>query len=155
MKTKNLINEAVKTQILENAPVLVAFHDVRHHILWANKAYRQATQASLQQLRTRKCYSNLGLSRPCRNCPVTRALKTGKSAEAELTPETQDHWPESQGAWLSKAIPIRNKEGTVIGAVEVAFNISRRRKAEHYALQARGKVRHLEVLEALYSRAQK
>ena len=154
MKTENQVDDAVKAEILENAPVLVAFHDVRHHIVWANKAYRQATGASLEQLRASKCYRAWGLSQSCRSCPVIKALKIGIPAEAELGPETQKHWPESQGSWLTKAMPLHDRKGRIIGAVEVALNITKRKKAEAYASEARERARHLEALASLYSRVQ-
>src|SRR6056297_3038360 len=106
MNRKSHPNKDLKAEILEHAPVLIAFHDVRHHIIWANKAYRQTTGVSLEQLGNQKCYHIWGLKKPCQNCPVIEAMKTGLSAEAELIPETQDHWPETQGSWLVKAVPV-------------------------------------------------
>ena len=124
------MNDTIKADLLENAPVIIAFHDLEHNLFWVNAAYRKATGCSLEDIVGKKCYSVWGLSRPCRDCSVTSAIDTGEPAEAELTPRNQDHWPESQGSWLSTAAPIRNMDGEIIGAIEVAYNITERKKTE-------------------------
>ena len=128
MKRKNC--DTIQAQVLENAPVIIAFHDTRQNILWANKAYRDATGASLEELRGKQCYLVWKLQERCSNCPVTKALETGRFAEAELIPETQKLWPRSQGYWLARAMPIKDEQGQTIGVVEAAFEVTERRKAE-------------------------
>ncbi len=132
-----LINDALKSDILENAPVIIAFHNDQQNIVWANRAYREAAKGSLEEPEKDKCYAAWGLDKRCRNCPVTEALNTGEPAEAELTPENQDHWPRSQGSWLARAVPVKNDAGQIIGAVETAFEITERKKAELVKLQDR------------------
>jgi PAS domain S-box-containing protein len=127
---RNPIDDTLKAEILDNVPAIIAFHDLEHNILWANAAYQKATRLSLKKIEGRKCYSIWGLSKPCRRCPVTAAIETGESAEAELTPQNQDHWPDSQGSWLSKSSPLKDENGKVIGAIEMAFEISDRKEAE-------------------------
>ncbi len=124
------MNDKTKADLLENAPAIIAFHDRDHNILWANAAYREATGLSLQETEGKKCYAVWRLAKTCRNCPVTTAIETGEPAEAELTPSNQDHWPDTQGSWLTKAAPIRDQDGSIIGAVEVAYNIADRKRAE-------------------------
>jgi len=124
------MNDTIKADLLENAPVIIAFHDREHNLLWANAAYQKATGCSLEDIVGKKCYSVWGLSRPCCDCPVTSAIDTGEPAEAELTPRNQDHWPETQGSWLATAAPIRNKDGEITGAIEVAYNITESKKSE-------------------------
>src|SRR5660398_192329 len=65
-----------------------------------------------------KMLLRLGLTKRCRNCTVVNALASGKTCEAELTPQTQDHWPESRGYWLSRAAPVTDGAGNTIGAME-------------------------------------
>jgi light-regulated signal transduction histidine kinase (bacteriophytochrome) len=78
-------------------------------------------------------------------------METGEPAEFELTPENQDHWPETQGSWSSKAAPIRDESGVIIGAVEVAYNITDRKAAEKALWAAKreleDKNRRLEAFE--------
>jgi PAS domain S-box-containing protein len=130
------VNDALKVDILENAPVIIAFHDTQQNILWANKAYREATEWSQDKQSKKMCHEVWGLSYYCRNCPVTTALETGEPAEAELTPDNQEHWPELQGAWLARAVPIKDENGRIIGAIETAYEITERKKAELKNLRA-------------------
>ncbi len=124
------INDALKAEILENAPAHIAFHDTGQNIVWANRAYRETTGWALEKPDRVKCWVAWGLKESCRNCPVTRALQTGEPAEAELTPENQENWLETQGSWLAKAEPIKAADGRIIGAVENVFEITKRKKTE-------------------------
>lgn len=128
---KTPMTKAIFLNILENIPAIVAFHDTQQRIVWANQAFREATGKSLDEVVEKECFLAWGLERLCRNCPVTTALLTGKPAEEELTPKNQDHWPESQGCWLTKASPIRGPDGQIIGVVETAFAVTESKKAEH------------------------
>ncbi len=128
METLN--HKTLQADILEHAPSVIAFMDTRQNLVWANKAYRDATNCSLEEFKGQKCYVVRGLQKPCNFCPVIRALETGKPAEAELTPDMQDHWQQSQGSWLSRAVPLRDDLGMIIGVVQTAFEISERKQAE-------------------------
>ncbi|MFO7876413.1 MAG: PAS domain S-box protein [Desulfovermiculus sp.] len=128
MERKNC--DTIQAQVLENVPVIIAFHDTQQNILWANKAYRDATGASIEEIRGKQCHLVWKLMERCSNCPVTKALETGRFAEAELIPENQKSWPKSQGYWLSRAMPIKDEKGQTIGVVEAAFELTERRKAE-------------------------
>ena len=119
-----------KAELLQNAPVLAAFHDLENNIVWANRAYEEATGLSLREIKGRKCFSAWGLPTLCRNCPAVKAMETGESQESELTLENQDHWPESQGYWLSRGAPVRDVQGNIIGAIEIALDITDRKTAE-------------------------
>ena len=118
------------TTIFDSVSVIIAFHDRDHNIVWANKAYQKATGLSLQELEGKKCYTAWRLKKLCSNCPVTKAIETGEPYEAELTQQNQVHRLDTQGSWLSKAMPIRDGNGNVIGAVETAFDITERECAE-------------------------
>jgi len=136
------VHEGVKDYILENAPGIIALHDTGQNILWANKAYREATGLKEEELIGKKCFLAWGLDKPCQNCPVTSAIATGLPAEAEMTLENQDHWPESQGNWLVKAVPLKDEKGTIVGAIEMAFEISKEKNKEKKKIdEAEGKFR--------------
>jgi two-component sensor histidine kinase len=47
-----------------------------------------------------------------------------------MTPENQPHWPPDQGSWLVRAAPVKDAKGKIIGAIEVAHDITERKKAE-------------------------
>jgi PAS domain S-box-containing protein len=119
-----------QSELLRNAPMIAAFHDKDLNMVWANIAYEKAVGSSLKDIAGKKCYSVWNLSGPCQGCPVLTAIATGKSSAAELTPQNQKHWPESQGYWLSKASPVRDKEGNIIGAIETAIDITELKQVE-------------------------
>jgi PAS domain S-box-containing protein len=122
--------EREKSLILDNANEIIAYHDCANNLIWANKAYLASTSLPLADLKGRKCYSCWGLDRLCENCPVVTAIRTGQPQEAELTPQDQPHWPADQGSWLVRAAPVRDDAGNVVGAIEVAHDITARKKAE-------------------------
>lgn len=122
--------EREKSLILDNANEVIAYHDTGNNFIWANKAYLDATGLPLSELKGRKCYSCWGLDRLCDHCPVITAIQTGEPQEAELTPENQPHWPADQGCWLVRAAPVKDCAGTIIGAIEVAHDITARKQAE-------------------------
>ncbi len=132
-----------QSELLRNAPVIAAFHDKDLNMVWANIAYEKAVGSSLKDIAGKKCYSVWKLSGPCQGCPVLTAIATGKSSAAELTPQNQKHWPESQGYWLSKASPVRDKEGSIIGAIEIAIDITERKLAEESLCKSEAKLREL------------
>jgi len=138
--------DAIKADILEHAPAVIAYLDPGQHFVWANKAYQDITGWTLEELKGQKCYVVRGLEKPCLGCPVSRALETGKPAETELTPEMQDHWPLNHGAWLSRAVPVKDNQGRVIGVVETAFEITQRKQAEVEQLR-RSEVRYRGIFE--------
>ena len=118
------MDESTRARIAEAAPAIVALHDLDRNILWANDAYCEAAGRPREEIAGMKCWRAWGLEEACRGCPVIAAIETGRPAEAELTPWNQEHWPESQGSWLSKAAPVRDAGGRIAGVVEVAFDIT-------------------------------
>ncbi|MFC1783117.1 ATP-binding protein [Planctomycetota bacterium] len=131
-KTEEKLRESEneKTLVLDNTSEIIAYHDTNHNLQWANKAYLKATGLSLQELKGQKCYLAWGLDRLCNNCPVTKAVEAGEPQEAELTPQNQEHWPPNQGSWISKAAPVRDSTGSIIGAIEIAYDITERKQTE-------------------------
>jgi PAS domain S-box-containing protein len=127
---KSPLPDALKAEILDNVPVMIAFYDRDQKVVWGNRAYRKATGSSLQDLEGKPCHAVWGPTKPCRHGPVAKALETGEPHEAEWPPETQAGGPDTQGAWLSSAAPIKDGDGHIIGAVEAVYDIRARKQAE-------------------------
>jgi len=144
---QQFLNNDFKADVLDLLPVIIAVHDTDHNIVWANKAYQKATGLTLKKIEGKKCFSVWRLAKPCRGCPVSIAIETGKQQQAELTPENQDHWPSTQGSWLSTAAPVRDAEGNIIGAVETAYDITERKRGEEALRKSEEKYRS--ILEAM------
>ena len=117
-------------QITENSPIITAYYDKDLNMVWANKSYLTATGLGIDEIKIRKCFDVWKLSKPCKGCPVIKAINTGDVSSYELTPDNQDHWPETQGYWLSQAVPVRDDHGEIIGAIEFAVDITARKQAE-------------------------
>jgi PAS domain S-box-containing protein len=149
---ENTLFRHVDRDSLEYIPVIIALHDTQNNIVWANKLYREATGRSLSEIEGKKCYTVWGLEKPCRHCPVLSALETGEAAEGELTPDNQEHWPKSLGSWLPKAKPIRDKNENIIGALEVAIDITVRKQAEEKLKESETRYKRLfeSASEAIY-----
>jgi PAS domain S-box-containing protein len=141
-----LLTLDLKAEILERAPAVIAFLDTRQRILWANKAYQNSTGWTLEEMTGQYCYRIRGLDRPCSGCPVSQVLRTGEPSQAELTPENQEKWPADHGSWLAQAVPIRDAQGSMLGVVETAFEITEKRKSELYKWQA-NEHHYLNILE--------
>jgi PAS domain S-box-containing protein len=125
-----------KTLILDNTNEIIAYHDTERRIVWANNTYLRGisgvfgTLPALEDVKGKKCFEAWGLNLGCRDCPVALAIKTGVPQQGELTPDNQEHWPQTQGFWAINAAPVRNAEGLVIGAIEIAQDITERKRAE-------------------------
>jgi len=130
-------SEKEKSLILENVDEIIAYHDKEHNLIWANKAYRDATDLSPEDIEGKKCYHAWELKAECSNCPVTESIRKGKPAEAELTPENQEHWPSDFKSWLVKSNPVRDESGDIIGAVEIATDITEKKRTEKELKESR------------------
>jgi two-component system cell cycle sensor histidine kinase/response regulator CckA len=140
---KSRLLDALKLEVLENAPAIIACHDLEHNIIWSNKAFRDATGLSRKKAEGKKCYAAWGLSKVCRGCPVTKSMETGEPCEGEMAPENQDHWPDNFGSWLTSASPIRDADGEIIGAVETAYEITGRKRAEDILRESEARFRSM------------
>ena len=123
-------SEYDKSLILNSTGEIIAFHDLDHNFQWVNKAYLETTGLSLSEVIGKKCYHVWGLDRLCTDCPVAKAIETGEPHDAELTPQNQEHWPPDQGSWMVRAAPVRDDDGSVVGAIEVTSDITERKEAE-------------------------
>ena len=129
-------SEREKALILDGIEDIIAYHDKNMCLIWANQAYMKGigsvtgTPARMEDVRGRNCCETWKLTKPCIGCPVSVALRTGETNEAELTPENQPHWPATQGSWHIKASPVHDAQGHVIGAIEISRNITEQKKLE-------------------------
>lgn len=124
--------EALRKSEQEKAAVLsglknvaVQYLDPQMRIIWLNTAVQKFLGLSDDELRGKQCYELIqGLHEPCPCCTAVKALQTGQSQEGELvTPDGK--------TWLSRSSPIKDTHENVTGVVNVAVNISDRKRAEN------------------------
>ncbi|MGB9875982.1 MAG: PAS domain S-box protein [bacterium] len=117
-------SEEEKRLILDSVEESVSLHDRDHRIIWANRAALQSLNLPLEKVVGRVCYELwYGSSQPCEGCPVTTALETGEYKYAEARS------PDGR-VWLTRAVPVRNEKGEVIGVVDSSLDITRLKRAE-------------------------
>jgi len=111
-----------KSIILNNMLELVAHQDVANRIIWANKATAEAFNTTPELLEGKICYKAFHNSdKPCKNCPVIRACKTGNIEEEEMVS------PDGR-IWIIRGIPIKDKANNVKGILEVTRDITENKK---------------------------
>jgi PAS domain S-box-containing protein len=104
--------------------VAVIYLDTKMRIIWVNSSVRDHLCIPEDEIKEKHCYKILqGIDRPCEGCTAIKALQTGRSQEGELaTPDEK--------TWISRSSPIKDENEMVTGVVQVALNISDRKKAE-------------------------
>jgi PAS domain S-box-containing protein len=117
-------SETEKALILESTEELIVYHDRDMKILWANQASGRSVGLPPESLKSAHCW-DLWHQRsfPCVNCPVLRALKSGRTEKGEVTS------PDGR-VWFIRGYPVRNEAGDLEGVVEFCLDITERKRAE-------------------------
>lgn len=117
-------NEEQKEMILNVMSELVVLQDLDHKILWANKAAYESVGKRPGELIGYYCYKIwAGRTESCDNCPVEKAGKTSKVEKQEmLTPDGRK--------WLIKGYPIKDSKGRVVNSLEIASDITEKKRLE-------------------------
>ena len=126
----NTIDSSVK--LIDSVPAPLAIMNKDLEILYMNKAGAVLGKASGENLSKSKvkCY-DFFKSGDCRNsnCAVLKAMQTG----VEVTGETDAH-PGSFNLDVSyTGVPIKNKEGIVVGAFEIVTDLTAIKKSQKTA----------------------
>ncbi len=124
-------------EILDNISELITIQDLNMRIVWANKASGQSVTTERSDLIGRKCYE-IWHQRdiPCAGCPVVEALKSGRPSKSEIkTPDGR--------YWNIRSYPIRGKDTSIIGALELTQDITSQKKAEQALIESEKSYRHL------------
>jgi two-component system NtrC family sensor kinase len=116
--------EKEKVDILDSMSEIVIFQDLEHRMLWVNKVASESAGLTHEQIIGRYCYEVWSQSnKPCVGCPVAKASQTGQPQEAEIaTPDGR--------TWFIQGHPMRDEKGVIIGLLEVALDVTERKKAE-------------------------
>jgi PAS domain S-box-containing protein len=114
-----------KEILLNNLKELVSHEGRDMKILWANRIACERGGMTIDEIVGLQCYEVwAGRIEPCPDCPVLNAMKTGQPHEREVIDKDGN-------AWLIHGYPIRDSEGKITSGMEIALDITDRKKAEN------------------------
>ena len=119
-------SEKQKRAILDGLPDRIRQVDTDLKVLWANK-----TVLSLHpNLIGQPCFKAVkGQRGPCEGCPTVKCLKSGQ-VETAIVHQAEIIGLSGDSYWENIGVPLKNRDGQVVGALEVARDVTARIKAE-------------------------
>jgi len=130
-------SESEKKSILNAISDQILFHDTDLVIRWGNEAAARSVGMAQRELVGCYCYELWhSRSEPCERCPVLRAIETGSHAEGIITTPDERRW-EVIGE------PVCDRDGKIKGAIEIARDITDRKKVEEKLLDYQAKLKSL------------
>jgi len=117
-------SEREKALVLESISEIISFQDLNHNIIWMNRPATKLLGLNKDDLIGKKCYEVwYNKENECLDCPVEKCLQTKKVEESEI--KTVDG-----EIWSIKVFPVKDEQQKIIGFVEVAHNITEKKKAK-------------------------
>jgi len=117
-------SESDKAAILGSMAEMVAYYKDTLQIKWINKSAAESLNREPADLIGLKCHTLWENSdTPCPDCPVLKAMKSGKSHSLERQ-SPDGRW------WLLRAVPYYDDKGQMDGVVEFGQNITVQKEAE-------------------------
>ena len=113
-----------KEILLNNLQELVSHENADMKILWANRVACERGGMALDKIVGQYCYKVwAGRNRPCPDCPVIKAMETGR-------PHTREVLDKEGRTWLINGYPVQDPRGEITSGMEIALDITDLKKAE-------------------------
>ena len=129
--------EREKATILDTMSELVVFLDPELRWVWANRAAAESVGLTAAETAGRHCYDIWRSRRErCSGCPTVRAADTGQPQQGEVVSL-------DGRVWHIQANPLLDAGGNMEGIVEVATDITERKRGEEALRQSEAKFRKL------------
>ncbi|MBN1485792.1 MAG: PAS domain-containing protein [Chloroflexia bacterium] len=123
--------------VLDSMHDMFAYYDPDLIILWANEASAASVGQNAADLLGRHCYEVWHQRDvPCVDCPVVRALETGRPQEAEITS------PDGR-LWHIRGYPVRDELGQIVALAEFTQNITVQRQMEQALCESEAQLRQI------------
>ncbi|MFO7792623.1 MAG: response regulator [Candidatus Saliniplasma sp.] len=117
-------SEKEKTAILNSLSEIVIHQDEDGRIIWSNKAFLDTLKKGREDLTGEYCFEVwFGRDERCEGCPIVKAFETHEREEAMI-------YSENEGVWYIRGEPIKDTHGEIIGMLEIAADMTERRKAK-------------------------
>jgi len=142
-------SETEKKAILDASIDRIRLVDRDLRIIWANKTTTMELDITPGELAGKLCYEVFAeRDTPCPECPIIKALKSGKIEQAVL------HQTKSKGIigdsyWDTYAVPIKDASGDVVNLVEISRNITERKQGEEEKERLHVQIRRSQKMEAI------
>ena len=123
-------SEAEKQAILDASIDMILHLDIEMRIIWANKeAWKGVGLNGPEELIGRKCHEvYMKTEEPCPGCPCKKSMETGRIEHSTYRLEgvvgIGDSW------WENFGMPVKDESGRIIGTIEIARNITERKRTE-------------------------
>jgi len=136
-------SEALMKAILNGITTNIAFVNKDMEIMWVNKAAADSISQLPSQMIGRKCHELWAdPDKPCEECPTAMAFRTRNSHHLEMvTPDGR--------VWDERGEPVFDAQGQLIGVVEIAQDITERKKADEERESLRAQLFQAQKMEAV------
>jgi len=119
-----LASDQKKEAILNSLMEHVIHQDTEMRILWANRAACESANLLYEEIVGHYCYEIWPKrSDPCSDCPVIKAMETGQ-------PQVIEKSTSDGRFWFIRGYPFRDRNGDIVGGIEVTLEITEQKQAE-------------------------